>query len=1010
MSVKSKSDQISVSVEKATNRLPSHPAQRLNRAEQFEFKFNGRSYPAFEGDTIASALWAAGVKVLGRSFKYHRPRGAFAFTSADSNTLVRVDDEPNVRASSRLVKPGMLVKPQNTWPSLEADVMSLTGLGSRFMPVGFYYKTFIRPRAMWPTYEKILRNAAGLGTVTPEAPDAYYDKKYEFAEVLIIGGGPAGMSAALSAAQAGARVLLLEEAPFLGGHLAYERQMVEVGENRLLEKKPVPEPLPAYELAQQLARQVMSQPNIRVELNTCAFGIYDHLWVSAVKNDVRLLKIRAKTIVVANGAWERPLIFDNSDLPGVLLGSAAQRLMHLYGVKPGQRAVVLSANEDGLQAALDLLAAGVKVATVADLRPQVNSPLAAKLRQAGIPLRTGWTVTQAKGSREVDGAMLAEIEQRSGGAGEQGSKLTPKAGTHEYVQCDLVVVSIGWTAAAGLLNQVKAKFSYDEARAELALTELPPKVYAAGRVAGSHQVSTELAEGEMAGLNAAAEAGYGPGAPETLAQQVATLKAGEAVRNSAAVYAYGGGKKTFISFDEDVTVKDLQDSVAEGYSSMELLKRYSTLSMGPSQGKYENANTMALCAEANGVAVGQAGTTTSRPPFSPIPLGALAGRVMEPVKYTPIHAWHVARGAKLMNAGVWKRPDHYGNPAAEVLGTRNSLGLIDVGTLGKIMLRGQGIPAMLERLYTNKWSGLAVGRARYGLMCNEEGIVSDDGVAARLGEDTWYLTCTTGGAEAVYEGIEWNLQSGWNYRVHVVNLTDTYTAMNLTGPNARAALQPLTDIDLSNEAFPYMGARQGTVAGAPAIILRIGFTGELGYEIHTPAGYGLYLWETLMEAGQKYQITPFGVEAQRIMRLEKGHIIVSQDTDGLTNPFMADLDWAVKMDKPDFSGKPALVRVQRRGVTHKLVGYEMLDPALAPEEANQIVRPNPTWPIGLEIIGRITSSRYSPTLKKSIGLCWLPVEMSQPGNEFTVRVRGELHQGQVVSLPFYDPAGVRLKS
>jgi sarcosine oxidase subunit alpha len=419
---------------------------------------------------------------------------------------------------------------------------------------------------------------------------------------------------------------------------------------------------------------------------------------------------------------------------------------------------------------------------------------------------------------------------------------------------------------------------------------------------------------------------------------------------------------------------------------------------------------MALCAEANHISMGEAGTTTSRPPFSPVQLGALAGRVMEPVKYTPMHAWHVARGAKLMNAGLWKRPDHYGDPAAEVLDPRTGLGLIDVGTLGKLLIRGKDIPTLLERLYTNKWSGLAAGRARYGVMINEEGIVADDGVAARLSDDTWYITVTTGGAEAVYEGIEWNLQSGWNYQVHLSNMTDTYTAMNLTGPYARAVLQSLTEIDLSNDAFPYMGVRQGMVAGVPVIILRIGFTGELGYEIHAPAGYGLYLWETLIAAGQSYGIAPFGVEAQRIMRLEKGHFIVGQDTDGLTNPFMADLGWAVKMDKPDFVGKPSLVRVQRRGVTHKLVGYEMLDPNLVPEEANQIVQPNPKWPIGLEIIGRITSSRFSPTLKKSIGLCWLPVERSAPGSEFTVRIRGELYTGKVVPLPFYDPEGQRLKS
>jgi sarcosine oxidase subunit alpha len=986
---------ISAALSQATGRLAYHPSYKIDPEQPLAFEFNGKSYQAFAGDTVASALWAAGVKVLGRSFKYHRPRGPFALTSGDTNTIVRVDDEPNARASTSLVQAGMKVKPQNVWPSLNADILSLTQLGSRFMPVGFYYKTFIRPRALWPKYEEFLRNAAGLGTVGREVPPVYYDKKYEFADVVVIGGGPAGMSAALSAAQSGARVLLLEENPYLGGHLSYERHTVPDGSGGACA---------AYVLAARLAQQVTAHPNIEVRLNSNVFGIYDQLWLGAAQNETRLLKIRAKALVIANGAFEQPLIFENSDLPGVVLGSAAQRLMHLYGVKPGQRAVVLSANRDGLQSALDLHTAGVQVATVVELRPTPDPDLVEKLQVAGIRLRRDTIISKARGSTALNGVILEKAEIL-GGTGQ----INLKPGGRELVNCDLLAVSVGWTPASGLLYQAKVRLSYDEGRAEFLPVDYPAQVFAAGRVAGSHSLATELLEGQLAGRQAAAAAGRaGPVGPE-LAAEVARLKAAEAKRTSDLIYV-PGSKKGFLSFDEDVSLKDLRDAVAEGYDSMELLKRYSTLSMGPSQGKYESANTMALCAEANEKTISETGTTTSRPPFTPVQLGALAGRLMEPVKYTAMHDWHLAHGATMMNAGLWKRPDHYGNPAEEVIATRQSLGLIDVGTLGKLQIKGKDVPAMLEMLYTNKWSKLEVGRVRYGVMCNEEGIITDDGVAARLDDETFYVTATSSGVSALYELIEWYLQSGWPYRVHISDMTDSYAAMNLTGPQARQALQPLTDIDLSNEAFPYMAVRQGQVAGVPVIILRIGFTGELGYEIHTPAGYGLYLWETLMAAGQPYPISPFGVEAQRIMRLEKGHFIVGQDTDGLTDPLMADLEWAVKLDKADFLGKPSLVRIQKRGITQKLVGYEMVEPTVVPEEANQIVVKNPDWPIGLEIIGRITSSRFSPVLKKSIGLCWLPVELSTPGSEFTVRIRGKFHQGRVVSLPFYDPQGERLRS
>ena len=981
----------------AIERLPAHPSHKIDRNRPLTFTFDGKNIPAFAGDTVAGALWAAGQKMLSRSFKYHRPRGSFALTSGDTNTLVRINDEPNARAAVRLAENGLAVTSQNTWPSLKGDVLSLAALGSKFMPVGFYYKTFIRPQSLWPTYERVLRNIAGLGYVTQDIPDTTYDKKYEFADVLVIGGGPAGMSAALSAAAGGAQVLLLEESPFLGGHLAYERQPVETENGDSLE---------AWQLAEQLAQQMQEQPNIRVALQTSAFGVYDHLWVGASQNDTQLLKIRPKTLVIANGAFEQPLLFENSDLPGVVLGSMAQRLMHLYGIKPGRKAVVLSANRDGLQAALDLHAAGVEVAQVLDLRDAPDSDLSGQLTAARIPLHTDRVVIEARGGEALTGVISAQVDKQTplttGG-------IAPQPGTEAYTGCDLLVVSAGWTPAVGLLVQTHAKFQVDDTRGEFLPSQLPPGVFAAGRVNGCHTPGAELLDGELAGRSAAAFAGFGDAPSPELSERAASAKNAEPVRTSKLI-TVPGGKHQFISFDEDVSIKDLRDAVAEGYSSMELLKRYSTLSMGPSQGKYESANTMALCADANGQSIAETGTTTSRPPFTSVPLGVLAGRKMEPVKLTPMHRWHVQRGAKMMNAGLWKRPEHYGDPAEEVLGTRNGLGLIDVSTLGKLQLRGPDVPQLLEMMYTNRWRRLKVGRARYGVMCNEEGIITDDGVAARLADETWYVTTTSGGVNGVYENLVWNLQSGWDFKAHVLNVTDAFAAMNLTGPQARAALQPLTDIDLSNAAFPYMAARQGEVAGVPATVLRIGFTGELGYEIHTPAGYGLHLWETLLEAGAVHGITPFGVEAQRIMRLEKGHFIVGQDTDGLTDPLMADLDWAVKMDKQDFVGKPSLVRIQRRGISHKLVGYRMLDSAVMPEEANQIVVPNPDWPIGLEIIGRVTSSRYSPTLKQSIGLCWLPADDCRPGREFTVRIRGELHTGQVVSLPFYNPAGERLRS
>ncbi|MBI5669137.1 MAG: (2Fe-2S)-binding protein [Chloroflexi bacterium] len=960
---------MSVKITGNNRRLPTARSQTINRGKSIQFTFNGKTYTAYEGDTIASALAASGVTTFSRSFKYHRRRGLLCAAGNCPNCLVHAGDEPNVRSCVTPVSEGLKVRSQNAWPSLERDVMSLTQLVDRFLPAGFYYKAFMRPRALWPYYEEILRHAAGLGEVVPATKPGEFDKVYKHADVAVVGGGPAGLRAALAAANQGANVMLLDSEPALGGHLRYATH--DIGGQ------------PAYQYAAALAAEVAAHPRIDVMTNTTAFGCYKDLWLGAVSGD-RLIKLRARALVVAAGAYEIPPVFENNDLPGVMLGSAAQRLVNLWGVRPGTTAVVVSANARGLHLARELEQAGITIAAVAELRDQ---PEAGLITAINAPALTGAAIVRANGSRHVESIVV-----RAGGQ-------------ERKIACDLLALSTGYLPANELMLQAGGKVAWDEALHEFLPSSVPPGIFVAGEAAGAHTLADIEREGELAGIEAALKARYGDADAQarrdTLAAQTADARS-RRVAWSAAEADNAAGKRDFACYCEDVTRKDIQQSIDEGYSSIELLKRYSTVSMGPCQGKMCNTALVQLCAAHTGQTVRDTGTTTARPPVRPVTMGALGGRLMEPVRLSPMHEWHVARGAKMMNAGLWKRPEHYGDPVAEVRAVREGVALIDISTLGKIHLHGPDVPVLLERLYTNRWRKLDVGRVRYGIMVNNEGVVMDDGVTAHLSDNFYYMTATSGGAAAVYEWIESWLQTGWLLNVHALDATELRAAMNLTGPFARQVLAKVTDgVDLSNEAFPYMHAREATVAGAPALLLRVGFTGELGYEIHVPAGYGLCVWEALMDAGREFGILPFGVEAQRVLRLEKGHIIVGQDTDGLTNPLEAGLDGLVKLDKDDFIGKTSLVLAGERAVEKRLVGFTMPDGTL-PEEGNQIVRPG-KGPLGLEIIGRITSTRYSPTLKQVIGLCWLPAALAEPGHDFTVRVRGELKTGRVAALPFYDP-------
>lgn len=950
-------------------RIARQPGEAIDRAAKILFRFDGKEYFAYSGDTIASALTAAGVKVLSRSFKYHRPRGLLCCSGDCPNCLVQVGDEPNVRSCTRLITPGLEVRSQNAWPSLKSDLMSLTQHAARFMPVGFYYKTFIRPSFLWPLYERTLRKLAGLGTVNSDTPPDDYDKQYLHADVAVVGGGPSGMSAAIGAADRGARVILFDRQPTLGGHL------------RFSSKARLPD----------LLNAVQKNANIEVFSDTTIQGWYEEKWLSASRGN-RLFKIRAKSTILASGAHEIPLIFDNNDLPGVMLGSAVQRLLHLYGVSPGSKFLIVTANEDGWHLAEDLQSAGLEVAGIVEERSQEDcTRLGLKDRWPdGAPVYYEHTILQALGGKSVKRAIIGRL----------GSDGMPDPSTKRSLECDGIAVSVGWTPRLELLFMAGGKTRYNVGRSELLPESCPPQFYVTGRAVGLHDVQKQMAHAKETGTKAAQSSASALWNPPSFAD--------EPIRTSAQV-SVPGKMKRFVCYCEDISPEDIDRAIAEGYDSIELLKRYSTISMGPCQGKMCSMNTIHLCARANNATVQETGKTTARPPTTPLSLGILAGQNMEPIRRTAIHDWHLNQNASIMVAGLWLRPEHYGDPNEEVLAVNHRVGIIDVSTLGKLKLTGPGVPDLLQRIYLNKWRKLPVGRVRYGLMCNDEGIIIDDGLCARVSDEEWYMSTTSSGATGIYEWIQWWMQSGWGEGVHLTNVTEAFSAFNVTGPRVREVLKKITSCDLGKEEFPYMSMCSSEVAGVECRVMRIGFTGELSYEIHCPSAYALHVWEALLEAGQEFGILPFGVEAQRTLRLQKGHIIVGQDTDALSDPISANMDWVVKLDKPDFLGRRAATRISAEGTKHLLVGFKMDRPGVVPEEGMQIVDA-PTNE-KKKIIGWVTSSRFSPTLNETIGLCWLPTTLgSKNGTSFSIQMNGTVEEAHVFHGAFYDPKGEKQNS
>ncbi len=993
-------------------RLPNRG--RVDHARPVRFSFDGKSYTGLAGDTLASALLASGVHLMGRSFKYHRPRGVVSAGSDEPNALMGTRRgpgrfEPNTRATIQELREGLEATSQNRWPSLAFDVGAINdNLGSLFS-AGFYYKTFMWPRSFWDrVYEPVIRNAAGLG-VSPTEPDAdRYASRFAHTDVLIVGAGPAGLAAALAAGRSGARVMLVDENAEAGGALLSEPSVVIDGK-------------PAWEWLAATLAELGSLANVTLLTRTTAIGYYhqnlvglcqrltDHL--STPPADApreRLWKVRAKEVVLAQGALEKPLVFDGNDRPGVMLAGAAQTYLERYGVRVGDRPAIVTAHDSAWHTAFDLAQAGAKPAAIVDVRAEVDPALADRARALGIEILAGRTVTGTSGRLRVKSVRVNRME---GG----------KAGEARDIACDAVLMCGGWTPCLHLFSHTQGKLAWDEALQVYLPGAKTEAVQIAGAGRGLWGIAAALEDGAAAGALAARDAGH---AAEAQAHAVGADRTGSGVTLKELPTDRDPGKaKAFIDFQNDVTAKDIRLAVREGMRSIEHVKRYTTNGMATDQGKMSNVNGLMIASDALGKRAPEVGLTTFRPPYTPTTFGAFAGyhqgATFELTRRTPIDPWAEANGAVFEPVALWRRAWYFPKPgedmhaavARECRQTRASLGIFDASTLGKIEVVGPDAVTFMERMYTNPWAKLGVGRCRYGLLLGEDGFIRDDGVIGRLAEDRFHVTTTTGGAARVLNMMEDYLQTEWpDLRVWLTSTTEQWATIALNGPNARRLLEPFVEgLDISAQAFPHMSVAECVVAGFPARLFRVSFTGELGFEVNVPARHGRALWEKLWEAGKQYDIVPYGTETMHVLRAEKGYIIVGQDTDGTLTPDDAGLTWAIGKKKPDFVGKRSLVRPDMVAKGRKqLVGLLTEDPKVVLEEGAQIVA-DPSQPKPMTMLGHVTSSYWSEALGRSIAMAVVAGGHERDGQVLHVPMPDRTIAARVVKSPvFYDPEGKRL--
>ncbi len=997
-----------------SHRIPGRG--RVDHGQPVSFTFDGKPCTGLAGDTLASALLANGIHLMGRSFKYHRPRGVVTAGSDEPNALMGTRRgpgrfEPNTRATVQELREGLEVTSQNCWPSLAFDMGAVNDRMGSLFSAGFYYKTFMWPRAFWDrVYEPVIRNAAGLG-VSPTEPDAdRYASRFAHTDVLIVGAGPAGLAAALAAGRSGARVMLVEETAEAGGSLITEPAVVIDGK-------------PTWEWLAATLAELAAMPNVTVMTRTTAIGYYhqnllglaqrltDHLATAPEGAPrERLWKVRANQVVLAQGALEKPLVFDGNDRPGVMLAGAAQTYLNRYGVKVGDRPAIVTAHDSAWHAAFDLAEARARPAVIVDVRPTVDHALTDRAHALGIEALLGRTVTGTSGRLRVKSIRVNRVEN--------GTACTPRD-----ISCDVVLMCGGWTPCLQLFSHTRGSLAWDDKLKAFLPGHRTEAVHIVGAGRGLWSIAAALADGAASGARAAVDAGREATAQTHIVEDDQngtgiTCKELPTDRNPAAA-------KAFIDFQNDVTAKDIRLAVREGMRSIEHVKRYTTNGMATDQGKMSNTNGLMIAADALGKAPPQVGLTTFRPPYTPTTFGTFAGyrqgATFEVTRKTPIDLWAEAHEAAFEPVALWRRARYFPKPgedmhaavARECRATRASLGIYDASTLGKIEVVGPDAVIFMERMYTNPWAKLAVGRCRYGLLLGEDGFIRDDGVIGRLAADRFHVTTTTGGAARVLNMMEDYLQTEWpDLKVWLTSTTEQWATIALQGPNARRLLEPFVKgLDISAESFPHMAVAECSVAGFPARLFRISFTGEIGFEVNVPARHGAVLWEKLWEAGRPYDITPYGTETMHVLRAEKGYIIVGQDTDGTLTPQDAGLAWAIGKAKPDFVGKRSLTRPDMVAKGRKqLVGLLTEDPEVVLQEGAQIVA-DPNQPKPMTMLGHVTSAYWSEALGRSIALAVVvdghdrdgeTLHVPMPDRTLTVRV--------VRSTVFLDPENTRLSA